>query len=309
MILRWLPILAPAVLALLVSVLFNRSQFSNPVVVLRMDLSVFIFIFGVILSVFAGIGLLINDWVERRHIQSLLEAAQERRRFLSRLDHELKNPLTAILAAMANLRSAESNQARESSIQSVETQMRRMRTLVGDLRKLAELETRAIELAPVDTAQILQENFEMVRDRPEAAGRQWNLSIPQAPWPLPPVLADRDLLFLAVHNLIDNALKFSRPDDTIELRAYEDGARVVIEVADTGPGIPDDELSQVWNELYRGESARGIPGSGLGLALVRAIVGRHHGSVQVRSRSGQGTVFSMQIPTAEVTKRQPTATN
>ncbi|TFH36094.1 MAG: hypothetical protein E4G99_05720, partial [Anaerolineales bacterium] len=130
MILRWLPILAPAVLALLVSVLFNRSQFSNPVVVLRMDLSVFIFIFGVILSVFAGIGLLINDWVERRHIQSLLEAAQERRRFLSRLDHELKNPLTAILAAMANLRSAESNQARESSIQSVETQMRRMRTLV-----------------------------------------------------------------------------------------------------------------------------------------------------------------------------------
>jgi len=303
MILRWLPILAPALLALLISMLFNQSQVSNPVIVLRMDLSVFIFIFGIILSFFAGVGLFINDWIERRHIQSLLEAAQERRRFLSRLDHELKNPLTAILAAMANLRSADSTQEREGSIQSVETQMRRMRTLVGDLRKLAELETRAIELAPVETARLLQENYELAHDRPDAEKREWTLSIPQAPWPLPPVLADRDLLFLAIHNLIDNALKFTREGDTIELRAYEDGANVVIEVADTGPGIPEAELSQVWDELYRGESARGIPGSGLGLALVRAIVARHNGKVTVRSRSGQGTVFSMQIPSVEVTKR------
>ena len=303
MILRWLPILAPALLALLISILFNQVELSNPVIVLRMDLSVFIFIFGIILSVFAGIGLLINDWVERRLVQSLLEAAQERRRFLGRLDHELKNPLTAVLAAMANLRSSDSNQERERSIHSVETQMHRMRTLVGELRKLADLETRSVELAPVETAVILQENFDLIQDRPEADQRKWTLSIPQAPWPLPSVMADRDLLFLAVHNLIDNALKFSRPEDTIELRAYEDGANVVIEVADTGPGIPEGELPQIWDELFRGESARGIPGSGLGLALVRAIIARHNGNVTIRSRSGQGTVFSMQIPSAEVTKR------
>ena len=303
MILRWLPILAPALLALLISILFNQVELSNPVIVLRMDLSVFIFIFGIILSVFAGIGLLINDWVERRLVQSLLEAAQERRRFLGRLDHELKNPLTAVLAAMANLRSSDSNQERERSIHSVETQMHRMRTLVGELRKLADLETRSVELAPVETAVILQENFDLIQDRPEADQRKWTLSIPQAPWPLPSVMADRDLLFLAVHNLIDNALKFSRPEDTIELRAYEDGANVVIEVADTGPGIPEGELPLIWDELFRGESARGIPGSGLGLALVRAIIARHNGNVTIRSRSGQGTVFSMQIPSAEVTKR------
>jgi two-component system OmpR family sensor kinase len=303
MILRWLPILAPAILGLIISTLYNQSAYSNPVIVLRMDLSVFIFIFGILLSSLAGIGLLVNDWVERRHIQSLVEAAQERRRFLSRLDHELKNPLTAILAAMANLRSAESDKEREQSIYSVETQMSRMRTLIGDLRKLADLETRAIELEPVETAQILQENFKLIKERTEASQRAWNLSIPQAPWPLPAVLADRDLLFLAVHNLIDNALKFSNPGDTIELRAYEDSSNVVIEVADTGPGIPEDELPQVWNELYRGASARGVPGSGLGLALVRAIVNRHHGKVTVRSRSGQGTVFSIQIPAADVTKR------
>ncbi len=303
MILRWLPILAPAILGFIISIAYNQSNLANPMLVLRMDLSVFAFVLGLFLSVIAAVGLLINDWVERRHVQSLVQSAQERRRFLSRLDHELKNPLTAILAAMANLRNAEEAGDQEQSILSIETQMGRMRTLVGDLRKLADLETRAIELEPVETGKVLQENYSYIQEMPEAQQRVWNLSIPQAPWPLPPVLADRDLLFLAVHNLIDNALKFTHPGDTIELRAYEDSAQVIIEVADTGPGIPEVELPQVWDDLYRGESARGVPGSGLGLALVRAIVKRHNGKVTVRSRAGQGSVFSIQIPTAEVTKR------
>jgi two-component system OmpR family sensor kinase len=303
MILRWLPILAPAILGFIISIAYNQSNLANPMLVLRMDLSVFAFVLGLFLSVIAAVGLLINDWVERRHVQSLVQSAQERRRFLSRLDHELKNPLTAILAAMANLRNAEEAGDQEQSILSIETQMGRMRTLVGDLRKLADLETRAIELEPVETGKVLQENYSYIQEMPEAQQRVWNLSIPQAPWPLPPVLADRDLLFLAVHNLIDNALKFTHPGDTIELRAYEDSAQVIIEVADTGPGIPEVELPQVWDDLYRGESARGVPGSGLGLALVRAIVKRHNGKVTVRSRAGQGSVFSIQIPTAEVAKR------
>jgi two-component system OmpR family sensor kinase len=103
-------------------------------------------------------------------------------------------------------------------------------------------------------------------------------------------------LFLALHNLVDNAIKYSRSGDTIEVRAFEDGAAVVIEVADTGQGIPDNELPQIWDELYRGQGARGLPGSGLGLALVRTIVERHGGVVGVRSRQGQGTVFTMRLP-------------
>jgi two-component system OmpR family sensor kinase len=104
------------------------------------------------------------------------------------------------------------------------------------------------------------------------------------------------LLFLAIHNLLDNALKFTRPGDTIELRSFEDGSSVVIEVADTGPGIQEDDIPHVWEELYRGQSARGIPGSGLGLALVKAITDRHNGQVSIRSREGQGTVFSIKLP-------------
>ena len=107
---------------------------------------------------------------------------------------------------------------------------------------------------------------------------------------------DRDLLFLAVYNLLDNALKFTRPGDIIEVRAVENGRTVTVEVADTGPGIPEDELPHVFEELYRGQRARGTEGSGLGLALVRAIAERHRGMVTVRSREGEGTVFTLHLP-------------
>jgi two-component system OmpR family sensor kinase len=110
------------------------------------------------------------------------------------------------------------------------------------------------------------------------------------------VPGDFDLLVLVAHNLLDNAIKFTRPGDTLEVRAFEDGASVVVEVADTGPGIPEDELPHVWEELYRGSSGRGVPGSGLGLALARAIILRHGGQLAMRSRAGQGTVVTVRLP-------------
>ena len=92
------------------------------------------------------------------HVRSFAEAAKERRRFLSSWDHELLNPLTAILAALANLRSVYPSTEQEGTIESIEAQMSRMRTLGGDLRKLADLETHAIDLAPVDIARVLQDS-------------------------------------------------------------------------------------------------------------------------------------------------------
>jgi two-component system OmpR family sensor kinase len=303
MILRWLPILAPALLGLILAIWYNQSDLANPTFVLRAQMSALIALAGIGLSTLAAIGLILSDWVERRHIKTLLEAAEERRRFLTRLDHELKNPLTAIFAGLANLTSDVPAEDRRASTASIEAQMKRLRSLVSDLRKLADLETRQLERAPVDLSELLRDNFELLQERLEPGSRQISLSIPQAPWPLPQVAGDRDLLFLAVHNLLDNALKFTGAGDAIELRAYEDGSNVVIEVADTGPGIPEGEQAQVWNELYRGEGARGISGSGLGLALVRSIVNRHGGKVTLRSRLGQGTVFALHLPASDVTKR------
>jgi two-component system OmpR family sensor kinase len=174
--------------------------------------------------------------------------------------------------------------------------------LVADLRKLAELETRPIDRASVDLAAVLEESVAIVQEEPEAAERSIILSLPQAPWPLPQVQGDEDLLLLALVNLLNNAIKFSAAGDRVEVRAFEDSEMVIVEVADTGPGIPEAEVPFVWQELYRGRGARGVPGSGLGLALVRAITERHGGQVTIRSREDQGTVVTMKLPTGEVTK-------
>jgi two-component system OmpR family sensor kinase len=171
-----------------------------------------------------------------------------------------------------------------------------MRALVAELRKLSDLETRELEPEPVDMTELLEEVFALAQDHPCAADRELTLAIPRAPWPLPTVSGDRDLLFLAVYNPLDNALKFTKAQDTIELRAAEEDSGVVIEIADTGQGIPEDEIPQVWDELYRGEGARGVPGSGLGLSLVRAIVVRHGGEAAIRSRPGQGTLVTLRLP-------------
>jgi two-component system OmpR family sensor kinase len=87
------------------------------------------------------------------------------------------------------------------------------------------------------------------------------------------------------------------------VRAFEESSHVTVEVADTGPGIPEADVPHVWDELYRGVDARGIQGSGLGLALVRAIVERHNGRVNLRSRSGEGTVFSVRLPIGDSGRR------
>ena len=295
---RWLIIIAPAVLGAGLALYFFLSfdLDHDHIVYLRADLGSLSLLLGLGLSGLAGLVFALLVWAGRTRQRANVVAAEERRRFLRRLDHELKNPLTAIRAGLANLAELPSGEARQETLASVEAQALRLSRLSADLRKLAELEVRLVEHSPVDIPALLREAFGMAQEQPGAAERHLNLSIPQAPWPLPNVRGDPDLLLLAVHNLLENALKFSHPGDTLELRAFEDGAGIVIEVADTGPGIPEEEQPHIWEELYRGETGRGIPGSGLGLALVRAIAERHNGRVSLRSRLGQGTVFSLRLP-------------
>lgn len=294
---KWLVPVLPGILAVVFSIVLNLGLWQNPSIFVRTTLGNWILLLGVLLTVFTASGYAMRVWSDRyQHIVMQL-ASEERRRFLRRLDHELKNPLTAIRAGLANLVEAPTSEARQDAYESIQSQAVRLSQLSADLRKLAELEIRPLERSPVDVGPLLEEVFAMAQELPGAEGKRFSLSIPRAPWPLPRISGDQDLLFLAIHNLLDNAIKFTQQDNTIEVRAYEDGAYIVIEVADTGPGIPDEDLPHVWEELYRGKSARGTSGSGLGLALVRAISERHGGQVNLRSRHGQGTVVSLRLPT------------
>ena len=294
----WLWRLLPGVVGMALAGVAWLGWMANPIVYVRADVGTVALILGVTVAL-VMLALWWRERSQRAAMESALdavrvEAATEHRRFLRRLDHELKNPLTAIRVALANL--AEGQERSPLLLESVERETLRIGRLAADLRKLADVEVGVLEQVQVDLAELLREVVAAVEELGEAHGRMLRLVLPAAPWPLPSVQGDPDLLFLAVHNLLINALKFSSNGDMVEVRAHEQGNHVLIEVADTGCGISSEEAPHIWDELYRGQGARGTPGSGLGLALVRAIVERHHGQVEMRSRVGQGSVFTVQLP-------------
>jgi two-component system OmpR family sensor kinase len=216
----------------------------------------------------------------------------------------LKNPLTGIRAALANVEVSMPPGQSPTALPEIRRQTERLARLTADLRKLADLEEVELEYQPIQLGELLQEVVDAVRTHPVGAGRDLRLVVPSVPWPLPVITGDYDLLNLAFFNLVQNALKFSGREDTVEVRAAENGHLVQVDIADTGPGIPAEDLPRIFEELFRGSNSRGFEGSGLGLALVRRIVDRHHGTVSVRSRRGgsRGTVFTVSLPVTQPTQ-------
>jgi len=288
--------LLPLIVGAALAVLWQARPWANPILYLRADGGTLLLLVSLAGSAVWGAGLVVYSLTRRgsdlslQHLQR--EQAEAHQRFIRRLDHELKNPLTAIRAGLANFYEQDNGAA----LTSVRTQVDRLARLTADLRKLADLEKQPVEQEPIDMGELLAEVMELAEEKRMSATCPIRLHLPQVPWPLPPVAGDRDLLFWAIHNLLDNACKFCAPDDTIEVRAFEDGPSVTVEVADTGPGVNQDELPHLGEELYRGSAARSTEGSGLGLALVQAIVRRHGGTVTIRSRLGQGTLVALRLP-------------
>lgn len=271
---------------------------SLPVVAFQIDLGSLVIVLGCVAAVFVFALLYVREHEreEKKEAQRVLLA--ERRSFLRRLDHELKNPITTIFMGLANLKNSDRTTQEQEYLSIIESHTRRLQRLTSDLRKLADLKTMDIEMARVDLASLLTETFRYVQDTHDPNERSFSLVLPEVPWPLPDVIGDYDLLQLAFHNLLDNAVKFTQAQGMVEFRASEDGSHVLVEIADTGVGIPDGEQQLVWQELYRGEGAQSVPGSGLGLTLTRAIIERHSGTISLRSRESEGTVVSVRLPVA-----------
>ena len=276
-----------------------------PNVILRgtfyIDIAAIVFYAGLLAGIIWIIVLLLRHSA-RRQVETALAAeraaqVQERRRFLRRLDHELKNPLTTIRLGIANMQQEPSpGDEMTGSLERVSHQAQRLQALVENLRRLAEMDENSLDLTQVSLQEVLEDARELACGSPECQGRTVQLSVQQVPWPLSSVTADRDLLTVAFRNLIENALKFSGADGRVEIRASEDGRSIQVEIDDNGRGIPAEDLPHIFDELYRGENARDMPGSGLGLALVRRIIELHDGSVEVHSRTEQGTMFLVHLP-------------
>ncbi len=293
-------LLLPTVFPVLSSVDFGPAAFVFGVTIRNPPLTAFVF--GVLST---ALILSLIYWDRRRTSQAqtlyadyLQDTNDKRRNFLRRLDHEIKNPLTGLRAALVNLQEAKQNEERARAVTNANRAVERLTRLLTDLRKLSDLEERAIEKFPVNVPELLEDVVTAVRILPVCEGREISVLIPKVPSPFPAITGDRDLLLLAVYNLVENALKFTSREDSIEVRALEDGRTIVVEVADSGTGISADDVSKIFEELYRGSNARGTEGSGLGLALVNRIATLHRGGVGVRSSQTEprGTVFTLRLP-------------
>jgi signal transduction histidine kinase len=157
------------------------------------------------------------------------------------------------------------------------------------LRRLADLETRPLELERVEVSELMDEVVDLLQ-----APKRIELDIQRLPWPIPPIEADRELLLIALRNLVENALIYS--SDSVQVRARDTSRHLVVEIVDTGRGIPADEIPLVTEELYRGSNVREVSGSGLGLAITQRIIARHGGHLELRSRPEQGTIATVQLP-------------
>jgi len=294
-------LLLPMLLAGIGIAIISLTDMANASVMMRIRIETLLLCSGIALSVMFAIWMLFTYQINRARLNVEQQQQQmnreEHQRFIFRLDHELKNPLTAIHLGLENLAYHMENEGYDAAIGELKTQAKRLSQLTNDLRKLALFDEHSLALEEVSVAELLNETKELANEI--ASDRQLQLTLPTAPWPVPNIRADRDLLQLAIYNVIENAIKYSSSGDHVDIRATDDKGWVKIEIADTGIGIPNQDINVVCEELFRGQNTAGRSGTGIGLSLVKRIIDRHHGQFDIVSKEHQGTRISISLPVSK----------
>ncbi|MEQ8676303.1 MAG: HAMP domain-containing sensor histidine kinase [Aggregatilineales bacterium] len=289
----------PLALAFASIALIIRVNFGN---VFGFDM--LLLLLGVSLSTLISLSIILRELIQRFHEQSIRhvnqQAMEEHQRFLKRLDHELKNPLTAIRAGLASLLLVVEDENVKKTVHIIESEASRLSRLITNLRKLAEIENIPIEFYPINIAQFVDEITTLHELQLTPSKRHFSIDISDIT--NHPMLAelvmqgDQDLLLLALHNVVENAFKYTEENATITLSTGVEDGHLIIKIADSGIGIHDEEINYVWDELYRSEAVSHIHGTGIGLALVRNIIEKHNGDVFIDSRLHEGTIVTLVLP-------------
>ncbi len=226
---------------------------------------------------------------------------QAQRDFVANVSHDLKTPLTAITGWSQALLDGAANAPaeRERAAATIHDEANRMARLVNELLDLARLESGQLQMnmRRVDLGEVLADVHRS--QLPQARARNIDLALDATP--TPGVLGDRDRLIQIFTNLADNALAYTPAGGAVHLATRTNDGWVEGIVADSGPGIPEEELPRVFERFYRLEKSRargeGGRGSGLGLAIVHELVTAHGGRISVSSEVGRGSAFVVRLPT------------
>jgi PAS domain S-box-containing protein len=234
----------------------------------------------------------VQDITERRATERLKEE------FLATISHELRTPLTSIKGYVDLLSEEEdlSSGMRTGAVAAIQRNAERLRRLVEDVQFIAQARAASlsVSLGQVQLDRVVVECADWASTR--AAERGLELRVDADPLMLP--AADAARLAQAVDHLLSNALNYTPPGGRVDVRVAADGDEAVIEVADTGIGLSDEDAAQLFERFFRTSSAvdSAVPGVGLGLSIVKAIADLHGGRVDLDSRAGAGTTFYLRLP-------------
>lgn len=227
----------------------------------------------------------------------IVRAQRVRTDFVANVSHELKTPVGAIgLMAEAIETAADDPQAVLYFSGKLKQESKRLGALVQDVIELSRLQSTDLVLSAtlLDLSQVAQEALERSRLVAEDKSIQLTLEGQLDR----PVHGDRDLLGTAIHNLIENAIRYSPENTRVQVTLGQLGDQARLEVKDQGPGIPPEDLDRIFERFYRVDPARSrqTGGTGLGLSIVRHILAQHGGQVLVESQLGEGSSFTLLLP-------------
>ena len=236
--------------------------------------------------------------------QELEAEINKRIEFTRALVHELKTPITPVMASSELLVEELKEEPGLGLAKNIKRGAANLNKRIDELLDLARSEIGMLRLnpQPVDAMQLLQGIVSDVTPVAQSNGQSLSLELPSS---LPVVWADEDRLRQVVHNLINNAFKFTPAGGKITLRAKEDGANLIVEVQDTGRGISEEEQQRLFQPYHRLVSDRErLSGLGLGLVLSKKLVELHGGQIWVKSRKGKGSTFGFSVPLEAASQRE-----
>jgi two-component system phosphate regulon sensor histidine kinase PhoR len=234
-----------------------------------------------------------------RDVTHFRKVEKMRRDFVANVSHELRTPLSIFRGYLETLIDDPHQPPGEllRILEVMERHSNRLNALVEDVLSLARLESPGVELtlSEVDLPELLHS---IMRDWEKRLAAKQLKSHLNFPGNLPRLRADETRLQELIYNLLDNAVKYSKPGGTVFLRAESAGDSVRMSVADQGIGIPENDLPRVFERFYRADKSRSSehPGTGLGLSIVKHIAQLHSGSVEAESELGKGTTISVVLP-------------
>lgn len=252
-----------------------------------------------------AVGSLIATAIERaRAVENLThtEASQESERLRSALldsvTHEFRTPLTAIKASVTTLRSgtALTREQQQDLLAVIDEESDRLNRLVGEAVEMAQLDAKEmkLDLGPHQIREAIDQALE--GSKQVLGGHPVEVRLPDR---LPAVVMDVTWIKKVLQHLLENAAKYSSSGAAIFVSSEVKNSRLITSVADRGAGIDDMERAMVFDKFYRGQSQRyRVQGTGMGLAIVKAIVEAHGGRIEVTSQLGHGSVFSFGLPLA-----------